>query len=50
MKYTKHALYALVAINIAFLFGALFRLYSENKMLKSFIESRGEVRYETYSV
>ncbi len=35
----KYVIYGLVAINIAFLLGALHRLYSENKILKTLIES-----------
>jgi len=50
MKYTKHTIYALIAINMAFLLGVVYRLYSENKMLKSFIESGVEARHVTYQV
>jgi hypothetical protein len=44
-KHRKHIIYliyGLVAINIAFLLGAVYRLRAENKVLKSLIESRAD--------
>ncbi|MBP6858519.1 MAG: hypothetical protein KBC33_01660 [Candidatus Pacebacteria bacterium] len=53
-KYLKHIIYGLVAINIAFLLGAVYRLNAENKILKGLIEGRADntigSEYAAYSV
>lgn len=41
-KHLKHIIYGLVAINIAFLLGAVYRLHIENKILKGLIEGRAD--------